>query len=67
MFWEGVYCANCGELQGLVTPEFTPHIFYICDACHKKLNGLAPPGMVEGPAPPGFDLVNGRIELTEKG
>lgn len=65
MWYEPVYCANCGELKGLVTPEFTPHIFFICDECHAKLNGLAPPGMVEGPAPPSFELVGGRITLKE--
>ncbi len=65
MWFEPVYCANCGEAKGLVTPEFTPHIHYVCDACHLKLNGLAPPGMIEGPAPPMFEIVNGRLTRKE--
>lgn len=65
MFYEPVYCANCGELKGLVTPEFTPHIFFVCDVCHAKLNGLPIPGMMEGPPPPGFELINGRITKDE--
>jgi hypothetical protein len=61
MWWEPVYCANCGELKGLITPEFSPHIHYVCDVCYAKMNGLPPPGMIEGPRPPGFVLTNGRL------
>jgi len=33
MLWEQVFCANCGCDGGLVTAEWTPHVFYLCDAC----------------------------------
>ncbi len=61
MEYEPIYCANCGKLTSLLTPDFSPHMHYVCDTCHRKLNGLAPPGMVEGPAPPTFKIVNGRL------
>lgn len=65
MQWEAVYCANCGKLHGLVTPEFTPHIFFVCDICFYKMNKIAPPGMTEGSPPLGFEVVNGRIEYQD--
>jgi hypothetical protein len=52
MWWDPVYCANCGELKGLVTSGFTPHIFFLCDPC-AGVNG-PPPGCVEVPEPAGF-------------
>lgn len=49
MWWDPVYCASCGELKGLVTADWTPHVFYICDPCALK-NG-PPPGALEAHVP----------------
>lgn len=35
MKMEKVFCANCGSDGGMVTAEWTPHIFFICDGCYK--------------------------------
>jgi hypothetical protein len=45
MWWDQVFCASCGMLKGLVTSDWTPHIFYICDPCVAKLG--PPAGAVE--------------------
>jgi len=47
MAFEKVYCANCGVESGLVTAEWSAHVFYVCNAC-VGING-APPGCVEAP------------------
>ena len=41
-----VYCANCHRLQGMAT-IWTPHVFFICDACFIKSGGKAPEGTIE--------------------
>lgn len=41
MEMEKVYCANCGADGGLCTAEWTPHIFYICTPCARKLGPVA--------------------------
>lgn len=46
MKWEKVFCASCGNPGGAVTPEFSAHVFYLCDECAKKY-ASAPPGTVE--------------------
>jgi len=43
--WERVFCASCGCDGGLVTAEFSAHVFYVCQECTDKMG--APPGMVE--------------------
>ena len=53
MWWDRVYCASCGALKGLVTSDWTPHIFYLCDPCVAKLG--PPPGAVEIFPPPSVD------------
>lgn len=53
MWWDPVYCANCGELKGLLTEEFSPHIFYLCDPCVTKLDG-PPPKAIEVRIPISF-------------
>ncbi len=45
MLWEKVFCANCGCNGGYVTADWSPHVFYICDACVGKMG--APAGCVE--------------------
>lgn len=45
MLWERVFCANCGADGGIVTADWSPHVFYICDGCAQELG--PPPGMVE--------------------
>jgi hypothetical protein len=42
-----VYCERCGKLEGLVSAEWTPHIFVICNACIEKHGG--PPPLPELP------------------
>ena len=54
MLWEKVYCANCGCDGGLVTAEWSPHVFYQCQQCADKLG--APPGLKEAPE----DLIRGK-------
>lgn len=49
MWWEPVFCSSCSEGPfGLVTADWSPHVFYICDACAQKM-AAAPPGTVEVP------------------
>lgn len=45
MWWEKVYCANCTRLYGLVTADFSPHVFAICDDCVGVMG--PPPGAIE--------------------
>jgi hypothetical protein len=45
MWMEKVFCANCGDEGGLITPEWAAHIFYICWPCAERLG--PPPGLVE--------------------
>ena len=37
MWWDKVYCANCGKLEGLVTSDWSPHVFAVCNKCAAKL------------------------------
>lgn len=46
---EVVFCANCHEEKGLVTAEWTAHVFFLCDDCFYKMNGISPPGTVQVP------------------
>jgi len=36
MLWDKIYCASCGKLEGLVTADWTPHVFAVCLACVDK-------------------------------
>lgn len=45
MWWETVYCASCGKPGGLVTADWSPHTFFVCDPCVAK-NG-SPPGVAQ--------------------
>lgn len=47
MLWERVFCASCGADGGIITAEWSPHVFYVCDVCAAKLG--APAGTVEAP------------------
>lgn len=47
MTFDQVYCAQCGCEAGLVTSDWCPHIFFICDTC-VRVNG-PPPECVEIP------------------
>lgn len=47
MAWETIFCANCGAAWGLVTAEWSAHVFCICDPCFEKLG--PPPGSVQVP------------------
>jgi hypothetical protein len=42
---ERVYCASCGAAGGGVTPEWSPHVFFVCEPCARKSG--PPPGCVE--------------------
>jgi hypothetical protein len=42
MWWDKVYCANCGRLYGLVTSDWTPHVFAVCNECVSIMG--EPPG-----------------------
>lgn len=33
LWWEPVYCADCGIPGGLVTADWAAHVFYVCDDC----------------------------------
>lgn len=48
-WWERVYCANCGADGGLVTADWSPHLFYVCQEC-VNISG-PPPGCKEAPVP----------------
>jgi len=37
---ERVYCANCGADGGLITADWCPHVFYLCDTCAAKHAGI---------------------------
>ena len=43
-WWERVYCVNCGAPAGLLTADWSPFMFIVCDNCVAK-NG-DPPGAV---------------------
>lgn len=47
MLWERVFCANCGANGGLITAEWSPHVFYVCEECVAVAG--EPPGMAEAP------------------
>lgn len=36
MLWERVFCANCGHDGGLITADYSAHVFYVCDKCWEK-------------------------------
>jgi len=40
MMMERVYCANCSADGGLVTAEWTTHVFYLCELCKDKYGAL---------------------------
>ena len=44
-WYEKVYCANCGKLDGLVNADWTPHVYALCNECAEKFR--APPGAVQ--------------------
>lgn len=33
MKYETCFCANCGKSGGLITADWSPHCFYLCDDC----------------------------------
>ncbi|HEU0155936.1 MAG TPA: hypothetical protein VFQ82_07680 [Stellaceae bacterium] len=43
--WERVFCANCGADGGLVTAEWSAHVFYLCEPCALRCG--PPPGCAE--------------------
>lgn len=46
MWWENVYCSSCSQGPfGLITADWSPHVFYLCNACAEK-NG-PPPGVTQ--------------------
>jgi hypothetical protein len=45
MLMEKVFCANCGADGGLITADWSPHVFFLCDSCAYG-NG-PPPGCAE--------------------
>lgn len=45
MVWEAVYCANCGEQDGWVTADWSPHVFCLCNNCADKMS--PPAGMIK--------------------
>jgi hypothetical protein len=50
---ERVFCANCGADGGLVTADWSPHVFYVCDKCETVGGKLALPEVPD-------DVVRGR-------
>jgi hypothetical protein len=55
MHWNRVFCANCGADGGLITAEWSPHVFYVCDDCvkHAPIEGVreVPEALVRGRNP----------------
>lgn len=47
MVMERVFCANCGDDGGLVTAEWSPHVFYLCEECAQKHGRLNLPEIPE--------------------
>jgi hypothetical protein len=45
MTFDRVFCAQCGCDGGLVTSEWCPHVFFLCDTC-ARVHG-PPPECVE--------------------
>jgi hypothetical protein len=39
-----VFCGTCGQESGLV-PVHCPHVYFLCDVCFAKMQGIPPPGM----------------------
>lgn len=46
---EVVFCAQCHHEKGLVTADWTAHVFFLCDDCFYKMNHIAPPGTAQVP------------------
>lgn len=44
---ELVFCASCGADGGLITADWSPFVFYVCDECVAK--HAAPAGLTEAP------------------
>jgi hypothetical protein len=55
MLWSRVFCGNCGADGGLITAEWSPHVFYVCDDCvkHAPIEGVreVPEALVRGHNP----------------
>jgi hypothetical protein len=50
MWWEPVFCTSCSRGPfGLITADWSPHVFYVCDGC-VSAHG-APPGVAEAEVP----------------
>jgi hypothetical protein len=47
--YEMCFCANCGEPDGLVSAEWTPHVFCLCNKCAEFMRAKPLPGIVEVP------------------
>ena len=45
VWFDKVYCANCGKFDGLVTSDWTPHVYALCNECAGKFR--APSGAVQ--------------------
>jgi hypothetical protein len=45
MMMERVYCANCGGDGGLITADWSAHVFFVCDGCVETIG--KPPGCIE--------------------
>jgi len=47
MLMERVFCGNCGGDGGLVTAEWSPHVFYLCEECAASHGRLSIPQLDE--------------------
>jgi hypothetical protein len=47
MTFEVAYCANCGKEDGLITADWSAHVFLICNDCVTIMG--VPPGVAQVP------------------
>jgi hypothetical protein len=43
--FDKVYCANCGKFDGLVSSDWTPHVYALCNECARRFR--APAGAIQ--------------------
>lgn len=61
IYWEPVYCANCGVFYGRV-PEESSFAFWLCRSCYDK-HGI-PAGMMAEPESVFWETVSQEIDET---
>lgn len=46
-WFEECFCVNCGKPQGMITKDWAPHVFVLCDDCVATHGALPLPTVPE--------------------